>query len=176
MLYTNLGAEILSGNYYLIRLVKYMYITMQLVWSLCLIESNDIVDHFIIKIAYLLGRAWGKRTGDQPTLLTLKHGLLLFQFFFVYENGHLFSKKKKCRQGRKKQRSNRPGQLNFYLGLVKIVVLWPSGLVPMVLWGCHFFRFLLLYLKDYICNTSNGLYREVDHLLHATWFIILLIM
>ena len=152
-----------------------MYITMQLVWSLFLIESNDIVDHFIIKIAYLLGRAWGKRTGDQPTLLTLKHGLLLFQFFFVYEN-HLFSKKKKCRQGRKKQRSNCPGQLNFDLGLVKIVALWPSGLVPMVLWGCHFFRFLLLYLKDFICNTSTCLYRVVDRLLHCTWFIILLIM
>ena len=58
--------------------------------------------------------------------------LALVSVFFVYEN-HLFSKKKKCRQGRKKQSSNCPGQLNFDLGLVKIVALWPSGLVPMVL-------------------------------------------
>ena len=64
---------------------------------------------------------------------------------FFYKN-HLFLKKKKCRQGRKKQRSNCPGQLHFDLGLAKIVAL----LVPMVLGGCHFFRFLLLYLKDYV--------------------------
>ena len=49
--------------------------------------------------------------------------LAVVSVFFVYENGHLFSKKKKYRQSRKKQRSNCPGQLNFDLGLVKIVVL-----------------------------------------------------